>query len=74
MNKSQEEKLRKEFEHGFKTQFKNGMAQGVYAVSKVIFDRASDESMSPEERISEIKRFCQVSLNVNKAGVSPADT
>lgn len=73
MTKSQEEKLRKEFEHGFKTQFKNGMAQGVYAVSKVIFDRASDESVPCEERIQEIKRFCQVSLNVNKSGTQPVD-
>lgn len=70
LSKEQEAFLKKEFGRGFEEQFKNGLAQGVYAVSKVVFDKASNEELSPEERLADIANFCKVSLDVNspKAG------
>lgn len=66
MTKKQEEALRQEFKKGFEEQFKNGMTQGAYAICKVIHDKATNDSISVEERLAEIVRFCEVSLNVNQ--------
>ena len=70
LDKQQEETLRQEFEKGLKAQFRNGLAQGVYSVSKVIHDKAADESLPAEERLNEIIRFCKISIDVNKAKAS----
>lgn len=65
MNKKQEEKLRQEFKEGFQRQFRNGLSQGVYAISKVIYDKATNNSVSAEERIAEIVSFCELSIKAN---------
>ena len=40
----------------------DGLIQGAKAISKVVYDKATDESKTFEERIEDIKKFCLVSL------------
>ena len=47
---------------GFKEQFQSGLAQGTYAACKVLHDKATDESKTPEERIRTIVQFCETFL------------
>ena len=53
------DKLQASFRQGLEKQFRNGLAQGLYAGCKVIADKAVNEEMSPEERLSDILAFCK---------------
>ena len=66
MTNKQEQKLREEFKKGFQEQFRNGMAQGVFAISKVIHEKATNASMSADERLADIIAFCEISIKANK--------
>ena len=46
--------------------FQKGLLQGSKAVCKVIYDKANDNKNNANEKIDEIKRFCEVSLNNKK--------
>ena len=43
-----------------------GLATGTKAVSKVIYDKATDESKTYEERIADIIKFCKVGLAIKE--------
>ena len=62
MNKKEEQRMREAFTDGFSKMFQNGLHQGTYAIAKVLYDKACDESKTYEERIQDIKKFCEVSL------------
>ena len=62
MNKKMEEKLTAEFEKQFKKIHTEGLTQGSKAMCAVILAKATDESKTYEERITEIVRFCTISV------------
>lgn len=62
MNIQAEDKLREVFNKGYKNTFRNGLLKGSKAMCRVIFDKANNESKTPEDRIEDIKNFCKVSL------------
>lgn len=66
MNKENEETLKKAFKNGFQKSFNNGMLQAGSAICKVIYDKATNVKQSPEERIADIIKFCEVSLGNKK--------
>ena len=45
-------------------QRQNGLAEGCKAISKVVYDKATDESKSYEERIRDIIIFCETGLTI----------
>ena len=62
MRRDTENKLREAFNEGFESIHRNGLLQGSVAISKVILGKANDISKTPEERLSDIIQFCEVSL------------
>ncbi|MBR4023510.1 MAG: hypothetical protein IKI94_13130 [Ruminococcus sp.] len=66
MNKQDEKMLKKTFEEGFQKSFNDGMLQAGRAICKVIHDKATNTKKSPEERIADIVKFCEVSLGNKK--------
>ena len=62
MTREQEEFLTKTFTDALKKTHRNAMAQGAHAICAVIGDMAEDASLSAEERVEKIKRFCRTSL------------
>ena len=62
MKISTEKKLKKAFNDGFKSVQQAGLLQGAVAISKVILDKANDTSKTPDERLKDIIKFCEVSL------------
>lgn len=54
--------LKQEFEKKFKEQFRNGLLQGTVAFSKVVRDKATDETKPVEDRLDDIIEFCDVAL------------
>ena len=44
--------------------------KGAYAVCKVVYDRATDETKTPDERLNIIKEFCATLAK----GKEPGDT
>lgn len=45
-------------------QRQNGLAEGCKAVSKVVYDKATDESKTYEDRIRDIITFCEIGLAI----------
>lgn len=41
-----------------------GLAMGAKAISGVVYEKATDESKTYEERIKDIIQFCSVGLNI----------
>lgn len=62
MAKHNDNLFKKEFEKGFRKQYNNGLLSGAYAVCQVVLEKAKDDSMSADERLAEIIRFCEVSF------------
>lgn len=63
MGKHNDGALKQTLEKGLRTQFLNGLRQGTTAICAVVRDKASDTEKSVEERLDDIIRFCNVSLN-----------
>ena len=64
VQKHNDEMFKKTFEEGFKKHFQNGLLQGSRAICKVVYDKASDEKKTIEERIEDIKKFCSVLIGL----------
>lgn len=62
-----QERIKMALRENLEKQFRNGITQGMYAACKVIFDKASDESRSHEERIKDIVTFCEPALKNRNA-------
>ena len=64
--KHNDELFRETFREGFKKQYQNGLLAGSRAICKVVSDKASDETKTPEERIEDIKKFCRILAGLDK--------
>ena len=63
-DKAFQDKIKMTFRNNLEKQFRNGLAQGTYAACKVIYDRATNEEKSAEERLATIIQFCRPVINV----------
>ena len=63
MNIKTENKLKEEFEKTLRQTHTRGLIEGCKALSKVILDKANNTDKTPEERILDIIKFCEVSLS-----------
>lgn len=63
MRGNTEKQLREAFNEGFEAARRTGLLQGAVAISKVVLDKANDTSKTPEERLADIIKFCEVSLH-----------
>lgn len=61
------EKIKTALEDQLKRQLQYGLSQGMFAACKVIHDKATDQSMSAEDRLNDIINFCEPLLNVKGA-------
>lgn len=61
--------LKQQFQKGFQRQHSASVAQGAYAMCKVIYDKAVDASKTAEERIDWIAHFCGKLLESATGGV-----
>ncbi len=66
MRSGTEKKLREAFNEGFEATRRTGLLQGAVAISKVVLDKANNTSKTPEERLADIIKFCEVSLGNKK--------
>ena len=57
-DKAFQEKIKMTFRNNLEKQFRNGLAQGMFAACKVMYDRITDESKSAEEKINAVLEFC----------------
>ncbi|MBQ8619079.1 MAG: hypothetical protein IJ418_16405 [Clostridia bacterium] len=64
--------FKQQFQRGFQRQHSAGVAQGAYAMCKVIHDKAIDTSKTAEERITWITNFCGKLLESATSGVKEA--
>lgn len=59
MAKHNDQVFRRVVTEGLRKQHSTGIAQGAYAISKVILDKATDEKKTPEERLESVIAFCK---------------
>lgn len=64
---SKQEALVAAFKKGLKEQYHRGLLDGTRAFTKVIYDKATDETKSVEERLQDVVQFAKVSLNIDDA-------
>lgn len=69
--KHNDQLLREEFRKGFERQRTEGIAQGAYAVSKVIYDRVIDPKLTVDERLSWVISFCETVISNHEKEVRP---
>lgn len=63
MNKQSEKLLRETFDKKLKEVHFDGLSQGAKAIAKVVLDKSNNPNKTPEARLDEIRKFCEVSLN-----------
>ena len=61
-DKEFQEKLKLGIRANLERQFKNGLQQGMYAACKIVYDFATDETKTAEERLQEIIKTCEPSI------------
>lgn len=66
MDQKDEQQLRETFHNGITEAHRNGLLQGSKAMCKVILDMVNDAKKTPEEKIDDVRRFCEVSLTNKK--------
>ena len=64
---NKQETLVAAFKKGLKEQYHRGLLDGTRAFTKVIYDKATDETKSVEERLRDVVQFAKVSLNIDDA-------
>lgn len=65
--KENNEKIKAALKDQLERQLKYGLSQGMFAACKVIHDKATDQSMSIEDRLNDIIAFCEPLLEVKGA-------
>lgn len=65
--KHNDQLFRQHFREGFQRQHNNGIAQGAYAMCKVIHDKAVNTDIAEEERLQWIIAFTSTMLNYKPA-------
>jgi len=68
------DKLQMSFRYRLEEQFKRGLLQGSYAITKVVYDRATDENKTVDERLENIIAFCKTGLGLNAAAAAIENT
>lgn len=61
-----EDAIRKQISETLKQTFRNGLLQGTTAICAVILEKAKQEDKTAEERINDIKTFCETGLGAKK--------
>ena len=64
--KSSEEKLEELFKIELQKQFLQGLKGGMFVVSQTVLEKLNDTSKPLMDRISDIKRYCKVSISQKK--------
>lgn len=64
--KSSEEKLEELFKIELQKQFLQGLKGGMFVVSQTVLEKLNDISKPLMDRISDIKRYCKVSISQKK--------
>ena len=64
--KSSEEKLEELLKTELQKQFMQGLKGGMYVVSQTVLEKLNDTSKPLMDRISDIKRYCKVSILLKK--------
>ena len=64
MGKHNDQVFRKVVTGGLRKQHSAGIAQGAYAMCKVVLDKATDESKTIEQRLNDVIAFCSVCTNI----------
>ena len=70
-DKEFQDKIKMTFRHNLEKQFRNGLAQGMYASCKVIHDKAVNSEKTADEKLAEIISFCR---QITKMDETHADT
>ena len=63
MDKKREEEFEKIFRDHLQKQLNRGIKIGVLTNSRIVLDKLNDTSKSLEDRIEDVKKFCQVPLD-----------
>ena len=58
-DKAFQDKMKTTFRDNLERQFRNGLAQGMYAACKVVYDRATEEGKTAEDKLKSIIAFCE---------------
>lgn len=66
LKKKDEKEIVKSFEKKFREIHSAGLMQGCKAMCKCVLDKLNNENLSAEERLEDIKKFCEVSLSSKK--------
>ena len=66
ITKKEEKQFEKELYQKLKNQYKEGMISGSKAICSVILDKVNNDKVTDEEKIKEIKLFCENRLGENK--------
>lgn len=64
-SKHNDDLFKRVVEGKFKEQFNRGLLQGTKAISRVVYDKATDEKRTNAEKIEDIKKFCSVMLSMD---------
>lgn len=60
MSKHNDQVFKRVVTGGLKKQHTAGVAQGAYAMCKVVLDKATDESKTAEQRLEDVIAFCKI--------------
>lgn len=60
MAKHNDQVFRRVVTGGLQKQHTAGVAQGAYAMCKVVLDKATDESKTVEQRLDDVIAFCKI--------------
>ncbi len=60
MSKHNDQVFKRVVTGGLQRQHTAGVAQGAYAMCKVILDKATDETKTAEQRLEDVIAFCRI--------------
>lgn len=66
MNRKTEEQLKQKIREGYNHELTRGIAKGIWAASRIIYDYANDENLTAEQRLQNIREFCEVLARENE--------
>ena len=68
-----EENFRSQVEKLLKHEFMRGMESGVYAVCQVLLRKALAKDKTPEERLTDVVKFCMTAKKPGKYNTAPLE-
>lgn len=73
MGKHNDQLFKKVVTGGLQRQHSAGIAQGAYAMCRVVLDKATDESKSIEQRLKDVIDFCKTCAKLPGGRLSSED-